>query len=197
IANGDQAEAARIEWDATVHATEAAASAYMSYASAYHGVTGKAEPIAQKTGEAVRETLQYAAEKGVEATGNAADLAKTGARAIGGSIARAADKTGALIGRTNDYQTAFMRGMRVTPTRAEELKAKVQAVLPDLQAVQKANPNATQPVEVADSIERHIQQNEQHMLHEAGATKDENTPVTPDFKERVQDKVDRFFDENR
>src|SRR5208282_513374 len=100
IANGDQAEAARIEWDATVHATEAAASAYMSYASAYHGVTGKAEPIAQKTGEAVRETLQYAAEKGVEATGNAADLAKRASSTVVDAAAKVADvtKTAAKLG---------------------------------------------------------------------------------------------------
>lgn len=200
IASGDTQTAARIKWDATVHATEAVSSAYMSYAAATHAVTGKAEPVASYAAEATRETLGAMADTAQEMGGNVAAGAKAGVKAakeLAGNVVENVGKVGALIGRTNDYETAFTRAMKVTPKKAAELKSKVEDVKETLQSIQNNNPDADSPTKVADAIDSHLQENEANMQREAGATKDEDTPVTHDFQERVQDRLDKFFEDNR
>jgi predicted GNAT family acetyltransferase len=194
---GDMDAANRIKWDATVHATEAAAQGYAAYAAGFHAATGKAEPAAQYAAESTKETLAAMGDTAQQMGQNAAAGVKAAGKAIKETAGAAISKTGALIGRTNDFETAVQRSMKITPKRAEELKQTVGDAKEDLQAILNANPNVESPKDFADAIQQHLQQNEANMQREAGATRDDATPVAPDFRDRVEDRLDKFFDDNR
>ena len=194
---GDADAAARIKWDATVHATEAAAQGYASYAAAYHAATGRAEPVASYAAESTKETLAAMGDTAQTMGANAAAGVRAGAKAVKQTAGQAVEKAGALIGRTNDFETAVQRAAKVTPKRAAEIKQTIGDTNEDLQAIVNANPDIESPKDFADAIEEHLQQQEAHMQREAGATKDENVPVHPDFRGRISDRLDQFFDDNR
>ena len=126
IKANDPEKAADILWQAKEQGTELATGAYFTYASAYHAATGEAEPVGQHVASSVKETVQYAAEKGVEAAGNAADYARDAAKATSNMLGTATDlaKTGvqkvALLGKATRTSDAINRV--ITPRGPKEAK---------------------------------------------------------------------------
>jgi len=193
---GDQPKAEQILWQAKEQAAEAAASAYMAYAAAYHAGTGHPDPVGKAVGDAVKETTRYAAQKSVEAVQNIPEVAKAtveGAKAIAGATA---DTLGPLIGRTNDFNTAILRASKVTPKTYQAHKDKIENVSEDLQGILNKNPNIEDPKTLGDAINRHIQENETQLQAKAKATQGSKESVVPDLEQRIRKSMDTFFADN-
>jgi len=197
VAAGDQKKADDILWNLKEQTTEAAATAYMSYAAAYHAGTGHPEPIAKAVGGALKETTQYAAEKGVEAIRNVPEVAKATVEGTKAAAGYTVDKLGSLIGRTTDFNTAVTRASKITPKQSIAMKEKIAAVSDDLQAIANANPDIDGPKEFAEKIREHNQTEEAKMQQAAGATKDSTEPVVSGAEQRLRDGLDKLFDDNK
>lgn len=197
IKEGDQAKADQILWNAKEQAAEAAASAYMAYAAAYHAGTGHPDPVGKAVGDAVKETTRYAAQKGVEAFKNIPEVAKATAEGAKAAVGYTADKLGPMIGRTNDFATAMTRAMKITPKQSAALKDKVGDIAEDLQAIANANPNIEGPKDFAQKIREHNQAEEAKMQQAAGAKKDSVEPVVQNAEQRLRDGLDKLFDDNK
>jgi len=196
LQSGDQQRADQILWTAKEQAAEAAASAYMSYAAAYHAGTGHPDPVGKAVGDAIKETTRYGAQKSVEAFQNIPEVAKAtveGAKAIAGATV---DKLGPMIGRTNDFNTAILRASKVTPKTYQAHKDKIENVSEDLQGILNKNPNIEDPKSLGDAINRHIQEQESQLQAKAEATKGSKESVVPDLEQRIRKSMDDFFADN-
>jgi hypothetical protein len=184
IKRGDISEAERL----TTHVVLSLAGAALG---AQHASGAEATPTA--AGETVNRLA-----------GKTFDKAQLATQAVASTVAGSAShiidtagKLGVVLGRTNDFKTAIYRSAKVTPKNAEVMKGKIAAEEGNLQAIINSNPDIESPKDVADAIDKHLQANEAHMLQESGATKDENKPISPDFRDRVSNRLDKFFDDNR
>ncbi len=195
VAAGDQTKADLILWNIKEQSTEAAASAYMAYAAAYHASTGAPEPVAKAVASSVKETAQTMAETGVQAIRNIPEVAKATVEGAKAAVGYTADKLGPMIGRTNDFETAIARASRITPKQAAAHKEKIADVSEDLQAIANANPDIDGPKEFADKIREANRAEEAKMQQAAGATRDSKAPVVPDAEKRLRDHLNKFFDD--
>ena len=194
VSAGDQTKADQILQEAKENAAEFGTNAYFTYAAAHHASTGHPDPIAKTVSDAVKDTTQYAAEKGVEALRNVPDAARATVAGAKSAAGWTADKLGPAIGRTNDFQTAIARAAKITPKQSVAMKQKIGDAAEDLQAIANANPDIEGPKEFADKIRTQNQSNEATLQAEAGATKDSTEPVVPNAEGRIRTRLDKYFD---
>src|SRR6266566_3735824 len=67
----------------------------------------------------------------------------------------------------------------------------------DRESIMNDNPSIESPKNFADKINEHIQSNENALQKKAGATKGSDEPVVPGITQRLIDRLDKFFDDNK
>ena len=107
------------------------------------------------------------------------------------------DALGAMLGRTNDFDTAQKRAMKITPKQKLAYDQKIANVREDLQAILNEHPTIDSPKSYADKIDQHIQTQETALQKQAGASKGSDDPVVPNITQRLIDRLDTFFDDNK
>jgi hypothetical protein len=125
-----------------------------------------------------------------------ADKAKQGTSVL----ARATKKAvGSLttLGAAQDFDTTIQRMSDIPKQGYAEHVQKIKDVSPDLQAIRNKNPGTTDLKGFVDDITRHNQENEQALQASAGATQHDPTPVVSDLEKRLDDHINKFFDDNR
>jgi hypothetical protein len=125
-----------------------------------------------------------------------ADKAKQGTSVL----ARATKKAvGSLttLGAAQDFDTTIQRMSDIPKQGYAEHVQKIKDVSPDLQAIRNKNPGTTDLKGFVNDITRHNQENEQALQASAGATQRDPTPVVSDLEKRLDDHINKFFDDNR
>ncbi len=158
------------------------ADAAMGAQAAEHGATGTSTPL-----------TEY---------GEAADMmASKAARAISEGVKKVPAATinsiGSMLGRTSDFDTAIKRSSKIPSKQVAAHMDKIANVREDLQSIMNDNPSIESPKNFADKINEHIQSNENALQKKAGATKGSDEPVVPGITQRLIDRLDKFFDDNK
>jgi hypothetical protein len=120
------------------------------------------------------------------------DMAATMRRSLG-------DRIDSALNKAPTVPEAVMRMSNMVGKKdAPEFRKSIEDIEPDVTAIINSAPNAKTPAEVGDLVEKHIQQEVNAPLQrEAGATRNSPEPVVPNFVDRLQNELDRFFTENK
>ncbi|VVB50953.1 Uncharacterised protein [uncultured archaeon] len=110
------------------------------------------------------------------------------------------DKVGAAIGKTDNFNTAVQRATKVSGKGGRVIGDKIGRVSDDLKSIlnNDTDNKITSPGTAADAIDTHLKTEiERPLLEKAGATRDSTEPVVPNFEDRLRERLDKFFDDNR
>lgn len=197
IASGDQKRADEIMWRMKSDAAETGVNAYLTYAATHHAATGHPEPVAKAAADLTSGVTRLAASKGVDvaktAASNVADYTKA-------KLTNAADVMGRAVGRTDDFNKAITSvANKLDKKTGPEFRDKVTRVSSDLKDIINSDVDnkIVDPKTAADAIDQHLNSLEAPLQAEAGAAKDSTEPVVPNFAQRLQERLNKFFDDNR
>ena len=109
------------------------------------------------------------------------------------------DKLNQAVGKTNNFDTAFQRMMKVTPKAAPEAQRLIKTAHDDLVSIINDDKNGEldSPTKIAQKLDEQIQSHHQELLAKAGETQDSKVPVVPDIEQRVRTAVDDFRKANK
>jgi len=139
----------------------------------------------------------------VKAGGKAAEAAG----AVRDLVSSIADKTkpnmtlgealNKALGKAPDFETRLQRAMQISPKQAEKMKASTKVASQDVQAVFNANPDIDSPKELANALRKDNQKAEMTLMQTSGLTRDTAEPVVPDAQKILEDRIDKFFADNK
>jgi hypothetical protein len=190
---GDQTKAEDILSHAKEQFTEAAASSYLALSATHHAATGHPDPV----GKAVGDAFDIAS-----------DLTKKGAVAgAKGAVGLAGDATSAaweratsaqklVSGKANSVPDAILAASNVPEKLRPAHLEKIKDVENDLDYILNNNPNIVDPATAAKAIKDHNQSNENVMLAKAGATQGSSDAVVPNFENRLNKHLNKYFSDN-
>lgn len=115
-------------------------------------------------------------------------------------LTNAADVVGRAVGRTDDFNKAITSvANKLDKKTGPEFRDKVTRVSSDLKDIINSDVDnkIVDPKTAADAIDQHLNSLEAPMQAEAGAEKDSPEPVVPNFSQRLEERLDKFFDDNR
>ena len=117
------------------------------------------------------------------------------------SLQKVGDIVRSTVGITSDFNEATTRFANMLGKQAgQKFKAALDGISEDLKAIinDDTEDKIKDPNTAADAIDQHLQQNvEAPLQQEAGAARDENRPVVSGFRDRLIQRLDKFFDDNR
>jgi hypothetical protein len=194
--------------EAEYQLTHALASGTMAVQAGSHAAEGVAVPGSRAFGAKgivpVEKALPFLSDTDKAVLGKTAEVVGKAAEATSDFAKQkatdAADVMGRVVGRTDNFDQAITAaadklGKKVGP----EFKEKVGRVSNDLKDIinNDVDNKIVDPKTAADAIQGHLNSLEAPLQAEAGATRDSTEPVVPNFRQRLQERLDKFFDDNR
>jgi hypothetical protein len=169
--------------EAQYQLTHAVLSGAMSYVAGLHA-TGNEMPFASATDRAV-------ANKITGAIGGVGSKISAGTSAVANAVA-------GQFGISNDFNTVVKNISKPGAKGYTAYKAKIANVSDDLQSILNNSPKPIEdPKGFADAVDSHIQNHEQALQKEAGATTDSSVPVAPNLMRDLSERLDKFFAANK